>query len=149
MNGGRRHRPLWLLFALPALALYVFIVLLPTLGGLPLSLSDWDGVSTPRFRGLSNFGKVLHSQEFASAMAHTAIVLGIFLALTNTVGLGLAVLLNQRPAGYRVYQAVISFRLCSRWSPLDSSGRSFWTRQSVSAVLRCALPGWVDLTASG
>ena len=94
-------------YLLPALVLYLVIVLAPIVGGLPLSLVSWNGVSHPIFRGLANFGSVLTSHDFATALGHTALILLIFFVLANTVGIGIALLLHSRPRGYRLYQALI------------------------------------------
>lgn len=103
----RRQFPTWLGFLLPAAILYSVIVLLPIIGGLPLSLVSWNGVSRPIFNGLANFDHVIHSGFFASALWHVVILTIGFVILANTVGLGLAVLLNSRPKGYRIYQTLI------------------------------------------
>jgi raffinose/stachyose/melibiose transport system permease protein len=94
-------------FLLPALALYVVIVMVPIVGGLPLSLVSWNGISHPIFRGVANFGNVLGSQDFRTALKHTTLILLIFMVLANTVGIGVALLLHSRPRGYRVYQTLI------------------------------------------
>jgi raffinose/stachyose/melibiose transport system permease protein len=50
---------------LPALIFFVLIYLIPFLQGIPISLSDWDGVSkTYNFIGLRNYGKVLTDAGF-------------------------------------------------------------------------------------
>lgn len=103
----RKKSRSWLLFILPALALYIIIVIGPTVGGLPLSLIKWNAVAPPIFRGLSNFETVLTSEDFRVALKHTALVLAAFLVFSNTIGLGIATLLHSRPRGHRVYQALI------------------------------------------
>jgi raffinose/stachyose/melibiose transport system permease protein len=96
---------LWLI--LPALSLYVVLVIVPTLAGLPLSLTNWNGISHVRLNGLNNFIRVWRSPVFQAAMEHTGFILVAFLILANTVGLGLAVLLHSRPRGYRIYQTLV------------------------------------------
>jgi raffinose/stachyose/melibiose transport system permease protein len=108
-TGGRQAWaiPAWLRFVLPALILYGVIVLLPIVGGIPLSFVSWNGVSRPIFNGLANFRSIIHAGFFFTALLHVVIITAMFVVLANTVGLGLAVLLNSRPKGYRIYQTLI------------------------------------------
>jgi raffinose/stachyose/melibiose transport system permease protein len=94
-------------FVLPALLLYGVVFLVPLIGGLPLSVSDWNGVSPFGFVGLTNFEKIVTSATFLNALEHNAIMLAAFFVLVNVVALGLALLLNRRPAGYQVYRVLI------------------------------------------
>lgn len=94
-------------FLLPALALYGVVFLLPLIGSLPLSFSNWNGISRFGFDGLVNFRQLLTSSAFLNALEHNAIILGAFLVLVNVVALGLALLLNRQPAGYQVYRTLI------------------------------------------
>ena len=94
-------------FLLPAVLLYGFVFIVPFIGGLPLSFSDWNGISRFSFSGIGNFKQVVTSSAFLSALEHNAIMVGSFFVLSNVVALGLALLLNRRPAGYQVYRTLI------------------------------------------
>jgi raffinose/stachyose/melibiose transport system permease protein len=94
-------------FLLPALLLYGLVFVVPFVGSLPLSFSNWNGISHFAFNGLSNFKLLVTSSSFLEALKHNAIMVGAFFVLTNVVGLGLALLLNRRPAGYQVYRTLI------------------------------------------
>jgi raffinose/stachyose/melibiose transport system permease protein len=94
-------------FLLPALLLYGLVFLAPLIGSLPLSFSNWNGISSFHFDGLTNFRQLLSSAAFLSALEHNAIILGAFFVLVNVVALGLALLLNRQPAGYQVYRTLI------------------------------------------
>jgi raffinose/stachyose/melibiose transport system permease protein len=92
---------------LPAVLLYGFVFIVPFIGSLPLSFSDWNGISRFSFSGIGNFKNVVTSSAFLSALEHNAIMVGSFFVLSNVVALGLALLLNRRPAGYQVYRTLI------------------------------------------
>ncbi len=94
-------------FLLPAVLLYGFVFIVPFVGSLPLSFSDWNGISRFSFSGIGNFKNVVTSSAFLSALEHNAIMVGSFFVLSNIVALGLALLLNRRPAGYQVYRTLI------------------------------------------
>ncbi len=87
--------------------LYGFVFIVPFIGGLPLSFSDWNGISRFSFSGIGNFKQVVTSSAFLSALEHNAVMVGSFFVLSNVVALGLALLLNRRPAGYQVYRTLI------------------------------------------
>ena len=108
-NQGSRRRAVrpWIMFLAPALVLYSVIVLLPIIGGVPLSFANWNGTSRPTWAGLANFSNVLHSGTFLDAFTHVVLITVGFVILANSVGLGLAVLLHSRPKGYRIYQTLI------------------------------------------
>ena len=94
-------------FLLPAVLLYGFVFIVPFIGSLPLSFSDWNGISRFSFSGIGNFRQVVTSSAFLSALEHNAVMVGSFFVLSNVVALGLALLLNRRPAGYQVYRTLI------------------------------------------
>jgi raffinose/stachyose/melibiose transport system permease protein len=94
-------------FLLPAVLLYGFVFIVPFVGSLPLSLSDWNGISRFSFSGIGNFKQVVTSSAFLSALEHNAVMVGSFFVLSNVVALSLALLLNRRPAGYQVYRTLI------------------------------------------
>lgn len=94
-------------FLLPAVLLYGFVFIVPFIGSLPLSFSDWNGISRFSFSGIGNFKQVVTSSAFLSALEHNAVMVVSFFVLSNVVALGLALLLNRRPAGYQVYRTLI------------------------------------------
>ncbi len=94
-------------FLLPAIALYGLVFVVPFVGSLPLSFSNWNGIGHFAFDGVSNFANVFTNASFLAALRHNAIMVGAFFVLTNAVGLGLALLLNRRPAGYQIYRTLI------------------------------------------
>jgi raffinose/stachyose/melibiose transport system permease protein len=94
-------------FLLPAVLLYGLVFIVPFIGSLPLSFSDWNGISRFSFSGIGNFKQVVTSSAFLSALEHNAVMVVSFFVLSNVVALGLALLLNRRPAGYQVYRTLI------------------------------------------
>jgi raffinose/stachyose/melibiose transport system permease protein len=103
----RRPRPhLW--FLLPAALVYGGFFVLPTLGSFWLSLYNWSGLGPlGRFIGLHNFVLVFHDSQFLRAAEHNLWIFLALFAITNTVSLGLAVLLDRRSRMRGVYRAII------------------------------------------
>ena len=93
-----RQRVAWL-FLTPALIVLGVFFLLPVLGALALSFTDYDlyALADPhnvRFVGLHNYGALLHRPEFWAALGHTVYFVAVGVPLSMAVSLGAALLLN-------------------------------------------------------
>jgi multiple sugar transport system permease protein len=91
-------RAAWLFLA-PALAVLAVFFLLPVLGALALSLTDYDlyalaDVHNLRFVGLHNYWALLHRPLFWSALGHTVYFVAVGVPLSVAASLGAALLLN-------------------------------------------------------
>jgi ABC-type sugar transport system permease subunit len=73
--------------------------LLPALWSAVLSLTDWKIVGTPRFVGLKNYARLAGDPLFFTALTNTVVYTAVIVPLMALVGLGLALLLNQRLRG--------------------------------------------------
>ncbi|HEY1369230.1 MAG TPA: sugar ABC transporter permease [Gaiellaceae bacterium] len=82
-------------FVAPALALYAFIVLIPTVRGSYYSFTDWDGLNPVKhWVGLDNFTKILHDAAARDAIKHTVLIAVAITLIQNAVGLLLALGVN-------------------------------------------------------
>ena len=102
-----RQRVAWL-FLTPALLVLGAFFLLPVLGALVLSLTDYDlyALADPhnvRFIGLHNYWALLHRQVFWAALGHTVYFVAVGVPLSMVVSLGAAVLLNSPLARARAF----------------------------------------------
>ena len=91
-------RSAWLFLA-PALVVLGVFFLLPVLGALILSLTDYDlyalaDIRNLRFVGLGNYWELLHRPLFWSALGHTVYFVAVGVPLSMGASLGAAVLLN-------------------------------------------------------
>lgn len=99
-------RSLWW-FAIPALLLYLFIVIWPTIQGVGYSFTDWSAFKRqPDFVGFATFSRVLQG-DLGGAAVRTIFIAVITMAIMNVAGLGLALVLNTRLKGRNVLRAVI------------------------------------------
>jgi raffinose/stachyose/melibiose transport system permease protein len=98
----------WIWFVLPAVVLYFGFLVLPTVGTYWLAFFQWSGAGPlGSYVGIDNFRRLYHDSAFRDAALHNV---WLFLALfvtTNTVCLGLAMLLDQRYFLRNVYRAII------------------------------------------
>lgn len=87
-----------LLFVLPALIFYIVFMLLPALGGIWYSLTDWNGLNRAyRFVGIANYIEALTSDTvFRHSLLFTFQYVVFMVVLENAVALLLAVLIESR-----------------------------------------------------
>nr|MDT0659030.1 sugar ABC transporter permease [Micromonospora sp. DSM 115978] len=108
-RAGRRAGR-WLtiaLFMLPALLLFCLLVLAPILVAGYASFFDWNGFGPPtEFVGLGNFERLLDDPIFLDDLWHGLLIISLTLAFQLPAALGLAMLLNQRLRGRRLYRLV-------------------------------------------
>lgn len=101
---GRRRRgmsatlPTWtLLFALPGLILYGFVVVWPTLQGAVYAFTDWDGLSTDiSFVGFANLEAVFQDPASVRALVNSVVIALVYMVVQNTLGLLLALGVSTR-----------------------------------------------------
>lgn len=98
-HGGGAGRPglasLW--FAAPALVIYLFVVIWPSLQGAGLSLTDWDGLSPQKeFVGLDNFAAIFRTPDAAAVIWHTVFIAAACTVIQNSLGLLLALGVHSR-----------------------------------------------------
>ena len=108
-RGVRRGRlPQWLtpyLFIAPPLILYAIWILGPTVYTMYLSLTNWDGVSTPQFIGLANYERLFtRDRNFVESLVNNLRWLVVFILVPTSMGLGLALLFNNEMWGGRFYK---------------------------------------------
>ncbi|TQS40063.1 carbohydrate ABC transporter permease [Cryptosporangium phraense] len=95
-TGKKRRNTMWL-FLLPALALYAFVVLVPSGRGALLAFTDWDGLSPDRaWVGLQNFTAILDDADARAAVGQTLLIAVAITIIQNGVGLLLALGVNTR-----------------------------------------------------
>lgn len=84
------------LLVAPAFAIFSIAILGPIIATFGLSLTDWDGFSTPSFVSLKNFNKAFGDQIYMSAYWHAAVYILATLFLEVVIGLLLAGLVSAK-----------------------------------------------------
>ena len=107
----RRRRRTWLtitLFLMPALVLFVLLVLLPIVIAAYASFFKWNGLGGPPsdYVGLGNFRKLFGDDTFHKDLWHGAILIVLSLVVQLPLALGIALLLNQRFRGRAFFRVV-------------------------------------------
>ena len=85
-------------FILPCLAVYFVFLIVPLCGTIGLSLARWDGISFDgiRYIGFQNYRDLLTDSVFWLALRNNLIFIGAAVAFQCTLGLGVALLLEQK-----------------------------------------------------
>ncbi|MFF8395411.1 carbohydrate ABC transporter permease [Streptomyces sp. NPDC016172] len=105
---GRRRTLHWLTavgFQLPALVLFMGLVLLPMLFALYAAFFRWGGFGMPSdYIGGENFSRLFQDDVFLGDLWRCLLLVVLSLALQLPFALAMAVLLNQRMRGRAVYR---------------------------------------------
>lgn len=96
----RQESWLALLLILPSTLGIVMFAILPIIASLGISLTNWGGLSRPKFVGLDNYATALSDNRAISSLSHT--LLYVLLAVPTGVAISmlLAVLINNLKAGW-------------------------------------------------
>ena len=82
-------------FIVPAAAVYVFIVLWPSVRGTGFAFTDWNGLTRERnYTGLDNFVEITREPKASGAVVRTLIIAGVITIVQNLIGLLLALGVN-------------------------------------------------------
>ncbi len=109
-----RHNRLWraVLLALP-LAVFGLFVIWPLFSSFWYSVTDWNGFSPDyNFVGLENFLRIATDRLFRQAAVNTGIWMVAAILLPTLLGLGLALLLDARVTGARIFKSVFYLPIC-------------------------------------
>ncbi|MFE2538841.1 carbohydrate ABC transporter permease [Actinacidiphila glaucinigra] len=94
LSGRRRATSPWW-FAVPAMLLFAFVVLVPSARGVYYAFTDWDGLD-PNFSfvGFDNFTGLLDDPDAVQAVWHTLLIAVSVTVIQNAFGLLLALGVN-------------------------------------------------------
>jgi N-acetylglucosamine transport system permease protein len=81
-------------FLAAPVALYVVFVIAPYVQAFQISMTDWRGLSKPKWIGFDNYQRLLHDSNFWKAIEHHAILLLALPLITIAIALFFAFLLN-------------------------------------------------------
>ena len=95
------------LFMSPYLLLFVLFLLLPAIMGVVISFTNWDILGTPTWRGLGNYVQIFQDALFRRSVLNTFEFMLLTAVPLVVVGLGLAVLLNQKLRGRSFVRTVV------------------------------------------
>jgi multiple sugar transport system permease protein len=106
----------WVLFFIaPSLIGLCIFILIPILTSVWLAFQDWNLLSPPEFIGLANFQELLNDADFWRALQYTLGYIVLYIPLVFVLGLGLALLLNQKLRGVVIVRAATFLPVVASW----------------------------------
>ncbi len=97
------------LFLVPTLLINVVIILVPALLTIALAFFRWDGIGTPVFIGIDNFGILYGDRTFWTALTNNLIWTAIFMVVPMAMGLFAATMLLIVPRRGSTFFQVVYF----------------------------------------
>lgn len=140
----------WLFLSVP-LAIYLLWVVGPMLYTFYLSLTNWDGLSTPEFIGMKNYIRLFRDDVFFLSLKNNLIWIAFFITIPVVMGLALAMLLNKQVPGSRIFKAsfyspmVLSLVVCGLiWSWLYNPSQGLINNVLKSLGMDGLARGWLS-----
>jgi multiple sugar transport system permease protein len=99
----------------PSLAGLLIFVVLPILSSFWYAFNDWNLLSPPEFIGLDNFTELFNDDAFWSALHYTLTFIVLYVPLVFVLGLGLALLLNQKLRGMLIVRTATFLPVVASW----------------------------------
>ena len=110
MQSTIKPKPLtFIIYILPGLLLYTFIVFVPILIAAYYGFFDWSGGTQKTFIGIENYIQIIKDKQFWAALGNNLYL--IIICVIGQIGLALlfAIMLNSRLARFKNFHRVISF----------------------------------------
>jgi ABC-type sugar transport system permease subunit len=139
------------LFLIVPLIIYMIWVVGPMFYTFYLSLTDWDGLTTPNFIGLKNYIKLFDDKVFYISLGNNLKWLFSFITIPVVLGLGLAMALNQAIPGEKIFK--MSFYMPMVLAMVVSGLIWGWMYHPQSGLINSVLvslglvekgPGWLS-----
>lgn len=96
-------------FIAPNFIGFFIFTLIPVVFSLILAFMKWDSFSTPTFVGLKNFSKMMGDETFWISLKNTFLYTIGVVPLTLGISLFLAILLNQKIRGMKIFRTAFFF----------------------------------------
>ena len=126
-----------LMFLLPNLLGFSIFMAGPLLASLGISLLEWNLLSTPTWKGIDNYVRLLSDDEFWSSLQATLYYMGGSVPLGVVSALLLAVALNQQIRGITIYRTIYFIPVVSSMIAVALMWR--WMYNPTSGILNHAL----------
>lgn len=101
-----RDKKAILIFLLPALLIYTWIVFVPIIQSVYYSLIDWNGLGSKEFVGLTNYALLIKDKVFIQALTNNLRYIAYVVSIQIVLGIVAAILLTYLKKGRGFVQTV-------------------------------------------
>lgn len=106
----------WVLFfLLPSLAGLCLFIVYPIVSSFWLAFNEWNLLRPPEFVGLANFEELLNDSAFWNAVRYTLTFISLYIPTVFTLGLALALFLNQKLRGMVIVRTATFLPVVASW----------------------------------
>ena len=106
MNRIMQNKLAITIFLLPALILFVIIIIVPIFMSTWYSLNDWNGTGEKAFAGISNYARLFSDTQFLKAMLNSVIFALASVVIQLPISMLLALVLASKVKGKRFFVTV-------------------------------------------
>jgi len=112
-----RQRRTALVFMAPGLALFIALIIYPMIRAFQMSFYDWNVVASAAstFTGFSNYVRAFHDPVFWRASVNSALYMAFTVPPQIVLGLGVAMLLNNKAPGRALFRALFYLPVVTSW----------------------------------
>ncbi len=129
MTLKRRRQLAGVVFALPAIALVVAFIGIPIGQAVYYSFTRWNG-ATSKWIGTSTWAQAFHNPNLWTALRNNGLLL-LSVPFALALPLGIAVLLHQRVAGWRIFRTIYFLPTAISWVVLGLVAERFFAFQGT------------------
>lgn len=94
------------LYSAPALAVYLFVVIVPIIWSLGFSMFDYNGIGSMRFVGFDNYKMMFKDSVFWQTVRHGLFFMVVSTVVQIIVGLMLAIILDNIGRGSNIFRVI-------------------------------------------
>jgi len=108
MNKKVKRELIDLTFLLPALIVFVFIIIIPLISGIRYTFTNWDGMSkVQNYVGLKNYNTLFHDKDLLEPIRNTLLFTVVTVVAINVFGLIIAMATVKEFKGVNVVKSII------------------------------------------
>ncbi|MBS9778620.1 MAG: sugar ABC transporter permease [Gammaproteobacteria bacterium] len=97
-----------MLFLAPGAIMFFIYVILPVFESFAISFYEWDGLGEKVWVGMANYIELFSDENFYTSLKNNVLWL-VFFMLAIPMGLAIALFLNQKVKGIRLYKSLFFF----------------------------------------
>ena len=129
LSSGRQRIVAGVVFSIPLIVVWGFLLVLPIGQTLYHSLTQWNGLRSS-WAGFSGYARLLGDSTFWRVLLNNGILL-LSVPLAVFIPLGIAFLLNERAPGWQVFRSLIFLPATISWVVIGMVSLDFFTGDGI------------------